>query len=339
MSKYSNILDNLTEKPPRGKNDHIVLIDAMNTLIRSFTLVKTVNPDGHHIGGLIGFLRSLGYINRILDPTRIIVVWDGKGGSQNRKNLDPNYKAQREHVRITNWGLYDSKEEESDSLTSQIFRVMDYLYTLPVQQILMEKLEADDTIAYIAQQASASNKKVTIVSSDKDFLQLIDKNVCVYSPIKKVTYDYQRTATEIGMLPENYNILKALVGDNSDNLAGVKGAGPRTLIKEFSGFTTDREYNLEKLYKDCEEKLGNKKIFAKILHSWDRVETNFELMDLHKTSLSEKEQQEVQETLRRPIPDLQVGAFLRNLDMDKIEGITKNTDFWLEGFRNLTLVK
>ena len=106
---YDDILKNLKETPPRSLNDHILIIDAMNMLIRSFSLLKAMNPDGHHIGGLVGFLRSLGYVTRIFDPTRVIVFWDGKGGSANRKNINPDYKAQRATARITQRGLYDSK--------------------------------------------------------------------------------------------------------------------------------------------------------------------------------------------------------------------------------------
>ncbi len=66
--------------------------------------------------------------------------------------------------------------------------------------------------------------------------------------------------------------------------------------------------------------------------------TNFELMDLHNTSLDDKEVKVVEEVISSPIPDLQTGAFLRLLDQDKIEGITKNTEGWLETFRDLTKV-
>jgi len=153
MSKYNNILKNLKETPPRELNDHILIIDAMNMLIRSFSLLKAMNPSGHHIGGLVGFLRSLGYVTRIFDPTRVIVIWDGKGGSGNRQNINPNYKAQRATSRITHWGLYDSREEEQEALIGQLFRTKDYLECLPLQQIVMEKLEADDIIAYLAKRA------------------------------------------------------------------------------------------------------------------------------------------------------------------------------------------
>ena len=297
-----------------------------------------MNPTGTHIGGMVGFLRSLGYVTRIFDPTRVIIVWDGKGGSGNRQNIDPNYKAQRATSRITHWGLYDSKEEETEALIGQLFRTQDYLDCLPVHQIVMEKLEADDIMAWIAKKASDSNvKKCTIVSSDKDFLQLIDSTIQVYAPVKKKTFTKDNIFNELKVLPENYNVVKALLGDNSDNLQGVKGLGIKTLVSEFPKLL-NKKVNLDYIFKVSEEKLEGKKIFAKIIHNWNKVETNFELMDLHKSSLDDKEKQYINEVLKQPVPDLQSGVFLNLLDQDKIEGITKNTDGWLQNFRRLTTV-
>ena len=339
---YENILKNLKETPPRARNDHILIVDAMNTLIRSFSLLKAMNPSGAHIGGLVGFLRSLGYVTRIFDPTRVLIVWDGKGGSSNRKNIDPNYKAQRATSRITHWGLYDNKEEETEALIGQLFRTQDYLECLPLQQIVIEKLEADDIIAYLAKRASNAGKKVTIVSSDKDFYQLIDKNIEVYAPVKKKTFTMNNVKEEIGVLPQNYNIVKALLGDNSDNIPGVKGLGIKTILSEWKSFTYDKNGSLQDIYDHCETQLDQekpKKIFAKILHNWNRVMTNFELMDLHHSTLDEKEVKYVEDIFKSDIPDLQTGVFLSLLDQDKIEGITKNTEGWLENFRGLTTVK
>ena len=336
---FDDILKNLKETPPRVLNDHILIIDAMNMLIRSFSLLKAMNPSGAHVGGLVGFMRSLGYVTRIFDPTRVIVIWDGKGGSGNRQNIDPNYKAQRATSRITHWGLYDTKEEETEALINQLFRTQDYIDCLPIHQLMLEKLEADDIIAWIAKKASLSSvKKCTIVSSDKDFLQLVDGTIEVYAPIKKKTFTKDNIFEELKVLPENYNIVKALIGDNSDNLQGVKGLGIKTIVSEFPKLLTEIT-NLEYVYKVAEEKLEGKKIFAKIIHNWDRVETNFELMDLHDTALDDKEKQYVNDIISSNIPELQSGAFLHLLDQDKIEGITKNTEAWLENFRGLTKVK
>ena len=338
---YDDILKNLKQTPPRSLNDHILIIDAMNMLIRSFSLLKAMNPDGHHIGGLVGFLRSLGYVTRIFDPTRVIVVWDGKGGSANRKNINPEYKAQRATSRITHWGLYDTKEQETEALIGQLYRVQDYIECLPIQQLGMEKLEADDIIAYLAKRAGEAGKKVTIVSSDKDFFQLIDKNIEVYAPVKKKTFTHSNIVDEIKVLPENYNIVKALLGDHSDNLPGVKGLGIKTIMSEWKSFAYDSLASLQDVWDHCETQLEHdkpKKIFAKIIHNWDKVLTNFELMDLHKTVLDEKEINFIEETLQDSIPDLQTGAFLHLLDQDKIEGVTKNTEGWLDNFKGLTTV-
>ena len=336
---YDSILNKLTEKAPPERNDHILIIDAMNTLIRSFSLLKAMNPSGSHVGGLVGFLRSLGYVTRIFDPTRVIVVWDGKGGSGNRKNIDPNYKAQRATARITHWGLYDTKEEETEALIGQLYRVQDYLECLPVHQLGIEKLEADDIIAHLAKRASSAGKKVTIVSSDKDFLQLIDEYVEVYAPVKKKTFTIDNVIEEIEVHPSNYNIVKALLGDNSDNLRGIKGLGIKTVISEWKDVVSDPNFTLDTIYSICEERLGEKKVFAKIIHEWDRVKTNFEIMDLHNSVLDDKEKEHILQVLKSPIPDLQTGAFLHLLDQDGIEGITKNTEGWLDNFRRLTVVQ
>ena len=338
---YSSILKNLKQTPPRELNDHILILDGMNTLIRSFSLLKAMNPTGTHVGGLVGFLRSLGYVTRIFDPTRVVVIWDGKGGSGNRQNINPNYKAQRATSRITHWGLYDTKEEETEALVGQLFRTQDYLECLPVQQMVLEKLEADDIMAYLAKRASNAGKKVTIVSSDKDFLQLVDSNIEVYAPVKKKTFTKDNIFDELKVLPTNYNIVKALLGDNSDNLPGVKGLGIKTIVSEFPKLLTEKT-NLDYVYEVCEAKLDDtkhKKIFPKIITQWDRVLTNFELMDLHNTVLDDKEIEYVEKVIQSDVPDLQTGAFLHLMDQDKIEGITKNTEGWLENFRGLTTVK
>jgi DNA polymerase-1 len=316
---YSKILNDLKQTPPPELNDHILVIDAMNMLIRSFSLLKAMSPTGHHIGGLVGFLRSLGYVTRIFDPTRVIVVWDGKGGSANRKNIDPNYKANRATSRITHWGLYDTKAEETEALIGQLFRTKDYLECLPLQQIMMEKLEADDIIAYLAQQADKNNKKITIVSSDKDFLQMVNKNIEVYAPIKKKVFKDDNIKDELKVISENYNIVKALLGDNSDGLKGVKGLGIKTIISQFPDLVSKPSMTLDYVFQVCEDNLEGKKIFSKIIHEWDKVETNYKLMNLHESVLDLKEKNTILDIIKEEIPDLQAGAFLHLLDTDKIE--------------------
>lgn len=339
MTDYLDILNKIEQKPDRKLNDHVLIVDSMNTFIRSFAMLQSMNPQGHHTGGLVGFLRSLGFLMRTIDPTRIICVFDGQASSSSRKNVNSDYKANRNIKRITNWELFDDKEDEYASMTMQMHRLVEYLQCLPLTLISIDKIEADDTISYLAQKFGANGKKVTIVSSDKDFLQIVDENIEVYSPIKKKTYGKKEVIEEIGMIPENYLIMKALLGDNSDNLSGIKGLGPKTLIKEFPGIVKDPLFDLIDIHKICNEKLQTKKVFAQILYDWEKVKTNYELMNLLEPRLGDYEIVHILNKMKEPIPALQAVTFLSMLESDQIEALNKNVEGWLELFRPLSTYK
>jgi len=337
VSNIKDLLSKIEKKPPRKRNDHVLIVDAMNTFIRSFSMVKAMNPKGHHIGGLLGFMRSLGFLVRTIDPTRVILVFDGKGGSMNRRNMNPNYKANRDNLKVTHWGMYDSREEERESMAAQMGRLFDYLECMPVSILSLEKVEADDIISFVAQGLASVGRKATIVSSDKDFLQIVKPGVEVYAPIKKKTFTQDNILEEIKVSSVNYLIAKALLGDNSDNLRGIKGLGIKTLIKEFPELKTSKKIELDFIYERAEEKLEEKKIFARIIHDWDHVKTNYKIMNLQEAQLDQNEKTHIMDVLNGSTPGLNTGTFLYYLEKDEIQGITKNTEGWLETFRPLTI--
>ena len=182
-----NLLDGIQEQGEETvKNERILLIDGLNLFFRNFAMMNMVNPDGVHIGGLGGFFRSLGAEIRRIDPTQVYVVFDGAGSANNRKNILPEYKSGRDLQRITNWDAFDDLEDEHDAKVDQMVRIIQYLKTLPVKTCSIDKVEADDIIAYFSKVIPKKPEdKVFIVSSDKDFLQLVNKNVIVYSPMEK----------------------------------------------------------------------------------------------------------------------------------------------------------
>lgn len=332
-----DLLNQLKNKPQRKRNDHVLLIDSLNMFIRGFTMVKTLNSKGQPTGGILGFLRSLGFSIRTHNPTRVVCVFDGKGSSVNRKNINSDYKSQRGTTRITNWEAFDSIAQEKDSMSSQIERLYDYLEALPVDVLTLDKVEADDIISFIAQGLASNNRKATIISSDKDFLQIIGEGIEVFRPIEKKLYTHHNIGKMLNLLPENYLISKALLGDNSDNLSGVKSLGIKTLIKEFPEITTNPDLTLEDIYKKCEKNLDGKLIFSKIIHQWDKVEQNFKLMNLHNPRLSDQERDFIVDELLKSEVDLKINTFLYYLDQDGIEGITRNTEGWLTEFKYLSL--
>ena len=207
------VLDSIVEDKPT-KNSRILIIDSMNTFIRNFSSVNTLNPAGHHIGGLVGYLRSIGYAIKTFRPTRVILVFDGHGSTVNKKNLYPEYKGNRSISRITNWDIFDDKNEESEAMSNQMTRLIQYLKQLPVSLVSIDKIEADDSIGLIANHYAAEEdcKTVTIMSADKDFYQLISDKIQVYSPIKKKVYKVNDVLEEFNVHPNNFLIYKALLG-------------------------------------------------------------------------------------------------------------------------------
>ena len=127
------------------------------------------------------------------------------------------------------------------------------------------------------------------------------------------------------------------MGDNSDNLRGIKGLGIKTLIKEFPELKTPKKIELDFIYERAEEKLEEKKIFARIIHDWDHVKTNYKIMNLQETQLDQNEKTHIMDVLNGSTPGLNTGTFLYYLEKDEIQGITKNTEGWLETFRPLTI--
>jgi 5'-3' exonuclease len=334
---YKNILDKLKKGDVRKLNDHVLLIDGMNMFIRNFAMVKTLDPSGNHVGGIQGFLKSLGAMVSQFDPTRVICVFDGKGSTVNRKNIDPNYKAQRPTTRITKWGLFESKEQEMESIRGQVDRLQDYLRCLPVSVIEIEKCEADDVIALLCQEYASRGRKSTIISTDKDFLQLVRTGVEVYNPIKKELATPSNILEVLQVHPKNYNLVKAVVGDVSDNLRGVKGLGLKTLIKEYPELITDPTVTLKRIYEIAESRLDSKKIYANLIFEWDLVLRNMSIMDLQDTMMSDYDVEQVLEGLSTPNLKLHVGAFIRLLEMDSIQAPSNNVDSWLQRFIDLTI--
>ena len=175
------------EDDSSGPHDRVLLIDGLNLFFRNFAMMNFVNEQGVHIGGLGGFIRSLNSLINQIKPTSVYVVFDGTGSSVNRKNLLPEYKSGRNLSRITNWDAFDSLEDEHDSKIDQIVRLIHYLKCLPVKTLSLDKVEADDIIAYLSNiLPNKHNSQVFIVSNDKDFQQLQRyPNVFQYSTFKK----------------------------------------------------------------------------------------------------------------------------------------------------------
>ena len=115
--KYYDLLQEVEkehkENENRSRNSRVLFVDGLNTFIRSWSVVPTMNTHGDHVGGVTGFLRSVGYAVREINPTRVIVVFDGRDGAKRRRKIYSEYKAQRAKNKLrVNRGIYDQDEED-----------------------------------------------------------------------------------------------------------------------------------------------------------------------------------------------------------------------------------
>ena len=133
-------------------NDRVLIIDGMNTFIRSFAAIPTMDENGNHIGGVTGFLKSVGYVIRKFKPSRVYVIFDGKGGSKRRRDIYPDYKSGRKPLTRLN-RTYDmtTEQDEQDLMRYELVIVAKALMKLPITTITLDYVEADDIISYIAQ--------------------------------------------------------------------------------------------------------------------------------------------------------------------------------------------
>ena len=325
------LLDNLDEeKDETVEGKRIILIDGLNLFFRNFAMLNMVNPNGVHIGGLGGFFRSLGALIRQMEPTEVYVVFDGVGSSNNRKNLLPEYKSGRNLQRITNWEAFDNLEEEDDAKIDQIVRIIQYLKTLPVKTVSIDKTEADDIIAYLSKKLPENEKdKVFIVSSDKDFLQLINPNVIVYRPIEKEYYTEETVEEKFNMSPDNFIIYKTLMGDNSDKVKGVKGLGEKKLFKLFPELKS-RILSLDDVYNICESKFKENVIYSRVIQNINDLEKNYKIMDLSNPMLDENDKKYLDKTIISQDINYLPEHFISMYNEDQLGGIIRNLEFWVK---------
>lgn len=341
---YKNILNEVEQEREtnhlRERNSRVLIIDGLNTFIRSWTTNPTMNEDGDHTGGVIGSLKSIGYQIREFNPTRCIVTFDGKDGSQSRKKIHEGYKAGREKNRFRvnrqYQGMMD-EEEERLSMKQQFVWLNDILDYLPVSTMIYDGIEADDTIAYLTKHNESDlGNEVVIVSTDKDFLQLVSDKVKVFSPTKKKLYDRQMVFDEYGIWPENLLLYRTLDGDKSDNIPGIKGCGIKTLLKRFPELSEDRTITHEEFFQLCEDKQGKIKLYDDILKAKDQLLMNKRLMELDEPHIPTNQKLKILDRFNENDIEFKKLDFLRVGQKYKILQNWRDINDWLHStFHNI----
>ena len=331
-----------TQNQNRSRNGRVMVIDGLNTFIRSWTTNPSMNEDGDHTGGVIGSLNSIAFQIREFNPTRVVVLFDGKGGSSGRKKIFEGYKAGREKNRFRVNRAYPemmTEEDEQISMKRQFVWLADMLDSLPVTTMIYDGIEADDVVGQISKQILGEDEQCVIVSTDKDFLQLVDTKTTVYSPTKKKTYTPDTILEEYGIHPKNFIIYRVLDGDKSDNVPGIDGCGLKTIIKRFPELSEDREVTFDEVYKLCTERLKSAKVYQTILDNKDIIERNVKIMQLSEPMISTSDKLNILNRFNEPNKPLNKIEFIKTAMKYKILDKWKDINDWLVSSFNNIIVK
>ena len=341
--KFISFLDNIDESEKKGKlnlNDKVLIIDGLNTFIRSFSVNPAMNDDGVHIGGIAGFLKSIRYTLSVIKPTRCIIVFDGKNGSKRRRKIYPEYKAQRKIKKRLNrnvdWGTAPADEQESMKL--QMGRLVEYLEYLPLTLVSIDGVEADDVMAYISKQLLLKSK-IVLMSTDKDFLQLVDNRISVWSPTKKILYTPEKVKDEYGIPSKNLLTYRILDGDKSDNINGVQGAGLKSIIKYIPSITEDNEFNAKNLLDFVNNSDSKIKLLENIKNSGNLIKRNYLLMQLSKVDIPNHTKRKITDSIRRDIPELVKYKLQTMIMKDKLYSNISDFGNWIKEFIRLNHLK
>ena len=218
----------------------ILLIDGSSLIFRAFYAIKNLTTkDGVFVNGVYGFLNMYYKALELTNPTHVFVAFD-KGSKTFRHTEYSDYKGTR--------------DKAPNEITYQFGILKDLLSSMNVNYLELDEYEADDILGTIAKMAQKEGFEVDIFTGDRDYLQLVDDNIFVYLTKKGISeiklMDNNAIFEDFGISPKQLIEVKALQGDSSDNIPGVKGVGEKTALKLI------QEYgNLENLY----ENLGNLK--------------------------------------------------------------------------------
>ncbi len=213
-----------TISPTTNLSGRFLVVDGHAYAYRAFYAIRHLNsPSGKSTNAIYGFIKMLVKMQAQLQPTHLMIVWDG-GLAQERMDLLPEYKAQR--------------TEMPSELEVQMDEIVAYLKAASITSYCENGVEADDFIATIAKKASEIGTPVIIASADKDFMQLVSPLVSLFNPNDKTEtlWSAEQVREKSGVEPTQIVDWLSLIGDTVDNIPGVSGIGPKTatdLLRQF----------------------------------------------------------------------------------------------------------
>lgn len=281
----------MTDAVPR----HLYLIDGSAYIFRAFFALPPMNrSDGTPTNAVMGFSSMILNLIEQTDADYVAVIFDAKRINF-RNEIYPDYKGHRP----------DAPEELVPQFP--LIREATEAFNLPCLE--MEGYEADDLIATYARQAVEKGSKVTIVSSDKDLMQLVTNGIEMWDPMKNQSIHHDQVVEKFGVPPDKVVDVQALAGDSTDNVPGVPGIGIKTaaqLIIEYG--------DLDSLLERAGE-IKQPKRREKLIENADMARISRELVRLKQDVPVEVPLEELK---RRPLDDDKLMSFLKTMEFKRL---------------------
>ena len=301
----------------------ILIIDALNLFVRSWAAYPQLTTNGDQFGGCIGFLKTLRRLVADICPTAVYIAWES-GGSARRRKLLPEYKLNRKPEKLNRYYGDDIPESEQNR-QHQTIALLTILKSVPVCQVYVPNCEGDDVIAYLSCGPFRDHEKV-IASSDKDMYQLLNDKTVIYNFHRKTYVTQDDLFKETRIKAHNFAVAKAVCGDTSDNVPGIKGVGFKTAAKRIPILGGDETIILEDLFAYCSAHLDEAKIYRSIVENREDVIRNWKVVYLDGSALSATQVSKIEHVITTFKPRCNKMEIIKFLIK---EGIT---DFDVDGF-------
>ena len=261
-------------------------------------------PDGFPTNAIFGFIKTLKRIRERVQPSHIAVIWDG-GLDEERTEVLEEYKADREPM--------------PDDMEVQLDAIVEWLEAVGIYTWCEDGVEADDVIGTLAWEAESAGQSVVVASADKDFFQLINRNIRMLNPNDKsdTLWEAEQVINKTGVTPTQIVDWLSLVGDAVDGIPGVPGVGPKTAAKLLNKYET-----VENTYQNLDDIVSDK-LRAKMVAAEADVKRNQDLVRLKKmpqwnVPLSELIPGDLDcKTLQEQYTRWNFRTFLKELDLER----------------------
>ncbi|MBU2591304.1 MAG: DNA polymerase I [Nitrospinota bacterium] len=264
------------------------IIDGSSYIYRAFYAIRSLsNSKGLPTNAVYGFARMLLKIMKEDSPDYLAVAFDSKGKNF-RHEIYPEYKAHR--------------PEMPEELVPQIPYIRKLVEILNIPVIKKEGIEADDLIGSLAKRGEAEGLQVTIVSGDKDMMQLLNENIRMLDTLKDKSIGANEVVAKFGVPPDKVIEVMGLMGDSSDNIPGVPGVGPKTaqeLIAEFGDIENLIAQADQIKKKGVREKVKDNADLARLSKRLVTIDTNLPIdVELEELTISEPDNKALLQFLR-----------------------------------------